>query len=210
MSLWEDDKNIEAEELDNFDTTFCFKIKEKLEKAPKFRRNSKEKLDSLIKIAEETQVLGEDPIKYWNRNKILAHLDIKNVDYNIKTAKGDHTPLDVEEFGKQIKELLDLKVIRKSSSRHRSTAFLVRNHAEIKRGKARMVINYKRLNDNTHIDSYDISSKDMLINCIQAANIFSKFDCKLGFWQILLDEESKPWTAFTCPEGHFEWNVMPF
>ena len=164
-SSWENNE-IEPEELDNFDTTFCFKIKEKLEKAPKFRRNSKEKLDSLIKIAEETQVLGEDPIKYWNRNKILAHLDIKNVDYNIKTAKGDYTPLDVEEFGKQIKELLDLKVIRKSSSRHRSTAFLVRNHAEIKRGKARMVINYKRLNDNTHIDSYDIPSKDMLINCI--------------------------------------------
>ena len=73
-----------------------------------------------------------------------------------------------------------------------------------------MVINYKRLNDNTHIDSYDIPSKDMLINCIQTVNIFSKFDCKSGFWKILLDEESKPWTTFICLEGHFEWNVMPF
>ena len=33
---------------------------------------------------------------------------------------------------------------------------MVRNHAEIKREKARMVINYKRLNDNTEDDKYNI------------------------------------------------------
>jgi hypothetical protein len=25
-----------------------------------------------------------------------------------------------------------------------------------------------------------------------------------------MEEESIPWTAFTCPQGHFEWLVMPF
>jgi len=32
-----------------------------------------------------------------------------------------------------------------------------------------MVYNYKRLNDNTHIDGYTIPSKDVLINRIQKA-----------------------------------------
>ena len=58
---------------------------------------------------------------------------------------------------------------------------MVRNHAEIKRGKARMVINYKRLNDNTEDDKYNIPDKDQLINRILTAKIFSKFDCKSGF-----------------------------
>ena len=51
---------------------------------------------------------------------------------------------------------------------------------------------------------------DMLINCIQRYKIFSKFDCKLGFWQIKMDSSSIEWTTFSCPEGHFEWLVMPF
>ena len=73
-----------------------------------------------------------------------------------------------------------------------------------------MVINYKRLNDNTRDDGYEIPNKDQLINGIQNCNIFSKFDCKSGFWQVKMHPESIEWTAFTCPEGHFEWLVMPF
>nr|KAJ0227912.1 hypothetical protein LSAT_V11C100050250 [Lactuca sativa] len=31
-----------------------------------------------------------------------------------------------------------------------------------------------------------------------------------GFWQVLLDEESQLLTAFTCPDGLFQWKVLPF
>lgn len=89
-----------------------------------------------------------------------------------------------------IDDLLKLGIIRKSASRHRSAAFIVRNHAEIVRGKSRMVINYKRLNDNTHTDSYNIPDKDQLINRIQESKIFSKFDCRSGFWQIKIHPDS--------------------
>jgi len=58
---------------------------------------------------------------------------------------------DIQEFDKQIKELLDKGLIRNNRSLHISTAFMVRNHVEQKRGKARMVINYKKLNDNMTI-----------------------------------------------------------
>ena len=86
--------------------------------------------------------------------------------------------LDKQEFEQQIKELLNLKVIRPSKSRHRSAAFVVRKHSELKRGKARIVYNYKRLNDNTYEDSYKLPNKDELINKIQESKYFSKFDCR--------------------------------
>ena len=41
---------------------------------------------------------------------------------------------------------------------------MVRKHSEIKRGKARMVINYKEVNKNTKFDGYHIPNKEILIN----------------------------------------------
>ena len=71
-------------------------------------------------------------MKYWEKNKVLASLDLKNKDYRITSAQIDHTPPDIEEFRTQIKELLDLGVIRPRNSPHRSAAFMVRNHRERK------------------------------------------------------------------------------
>ena len=48
-----------------------------------------------------------------------------------------------------INELWKLGVIRRPNSPHRSPAFIVRKHSEIVRGKSRMVIDYRKLNDNT-------------------------------------------------------------
>ena len=73
-----------------------------------------------------------------------------------------------------------------------------------------MVINYKRLNNNTYDDAYKIPNKDSLINYIQGCKYFSQLDCKTGFLQIRLEKDSKPWTTFSCPCGLYEWNVMPF
>ena len=47
-----------------------------------------------------------------------------------------------------------------------------------------MVIDYKRLNDNTKDDGYDIPTKEYLLGKIKDCTIFSKFDCKLGFWKV--------------------------
>ena len=106
--------------------------------------------------------------------------------------------------------MLQQGLIRKSESPDRSAAFIVRNHSEIKRGKARIVYNYKRLNDNTEDDGYNIPNKDSLLNLIQNKKIFSKFDLKSRYNQLQLEEKFKIWTTFTCPEGQYEWNVLSF
>jgi hypothetical protein len=71
------------------------------------------------------------------------------------------------------------------------------------------MINYKRLNDNRVDDAYNIPNKQEWINRIQGSKYFSKFDLKVGLWQVKMTEESIPRKAFTCPQGHFEWLVMP-
>ena len=103
--------------------------------------------------------------------------------------------IDTKEFKIQIEELLQNNLIRPNFSPHRSLVFLVRNHNEEKRGKARMVINYKRLNDNTY-DAYKIPNKDSLINFIQGCKYFSQLDYKSGFWKIRLEEDSNHGQCF--------------
>ena len=87
---------------------------------------------------------------------------------------------------------------------------MVRNRNEINREKTRMVVNYKQLNDNTIFDGYFLPNKETLIHKTRGKKIHSKFDCKSGFYQIKMAERSKPLTAFSTPQGHYEWNVLPF
>jgi len=92
-----------------------------------------------------------------------------------------NTHQDIQKFDKQIKELLDKGLIRNGKSPHTSPTFMVRNHAEEKRGKARIVINYKKFNDNIVFDSYYIPSKIVLFTRIQRAYWSSKMDCESGY-----------------------------
>lgn len=127
---------------------------------------SKKDIDKIVQRLENIQIIGEIPIKYWDKNGIVCKLNIINPNYIIKTSPIEATPKDIEEFKMHIEELLKLGAIRESKSPHRSAAFIVRNHAEIVRGKSRMIINYKRLNDNTIDDGYNIPNKQEWINRI--------------------------------------------
>ncbi|GJZ86426.1 hypothetical protein Tco_0658036 [Tanacetum coccineum] len=74
---------------------------------------------------------------------------IKLIDPNtvIRVKPMCYSPQDRIEFTKQINELLDMKLIIQSKSPHMSPAFLVENEAEKRRGKKRMVVNYKKINE---------------------------------------------------------------
>ena len=56
-----------------------------------------------------------------------------------------YTHQDIQEFDKQIIELLDKGFIRNCRNPRTSLAFMVKHHVEEKREKAGMVINYKNL-----------------------------------------------------------------
>ena len=87
---------------------------------------------------------------------------------------------------------------------------MVMNEAEKRRNKARMVTNYKKLNQFTETDNYFLPNKDVLINVVKTRKYFSKFDCKSEFWQIKMEEDSIKYTNFSTPQGFYEWIVIPF
>jgi len=61
-------------------------------------------------MAETIGIIGTDPIKFWERNKIVAHLYIANKDYKIRTSEPKFSLEDTKEFKIQINELLSQKL----------------------------------------------------------------------------------------------------
>ena len=111
---------------------------------------------------------------------------------------------------KEIQDLLDKKLIRKSKSPWSCSAFYVQKQAKLERGTPRLVINHKPLNNALKWIRYPIPNKKELLQRLVNSKVFSKFDMKSGFWQIQIAEKDRYKTTFVVPFGHYEWNIMPF
>lgn len=102
--------------------------------------------------------------------------------------------------------MLQLGVIEPSNSSWSSPMRLV-----VKPNKVRICIDAKKLNSVTEKDAYSLPNIEGIFVRLPKANIISKLDLKDAFWQIGLDEKSKPLTAFTVPERPlYQFVVMPF
>ena len=75
----------------------------------------------------------------------------------------------------------------------------------------RFCINLRKLNNQTIKDAYSLSHIDETLDSLQGSLQFSSLDLKLGYWQVRMDEESKPFTPFTMGLlGFYECKRMPF
>jgi transposase InsO family protein len=106
-------------------------------------------------------------------------------------------------------EWLKLGVVKRSNSLYNSPLFCVPK----KQGQGlRIVQDFRELNNHSHIDKYSMKEITECIGDIGRANstIFSTLDLTSGFWQMQLDEDSQPLTAFTIPgKGQYHWVTSP-
>ncbi|KAL0356036.1 UNVERIFIED_CONTAM: Enzymatic polyprotein [Sesamum radiatum] len=170
---------------------------------------SKLSLENVKKLIQRN--FSENPLAWWDRNKIEATLKVKE---ERKYEYVRYKPIQMNMEDKKdmqmiIKEHINLRLIEPGVSAYSSLGFLIRNYGEIKRGKPRLVINYQGINKILEFDGYYIPSREHLIDCIKGAKVFSKFDCKSDFYQIKMENESKKFTAFSTPHGQYIWNVLP-
>ena len=73
------------------------------------------------------------------------------------------SPLEREFCANEIKELLDKGLIEPSKSPWACRAFVVNKHFEIKRGKPRLVVNFKSLNKILELVRYPLPDKSSLL-----------------------------------------------
>ena len=112
-----------------------------------------------------------------------------------------------EEVRQHIKDMLQAGVIRESESPWSSNVVLVRK----KDGSLRFCIDWRLLNSKTRKDAYMLPRFDDIADSLVGSTMYSKLDLRSGYWNVEVEEEDKPKTAFSVGNlGFYEWNRLGF
>ncbi len=106
----------------------------------------------------------------------------------------------------KVDDLLKEGVIQESHSPGNSPLLLVPK----KDGSYRPVIDFRKTNDLTVLDHHPLPVLSELLQSIGKDNtVFTSLDLLSVSWQIPMDKGSREVTAFSAPDGHYEWFRLP-
>ena len=71
-------------------------------------------------------------------------------------------------------------------------------------------MDFRQLNKKILPDKFPLPRIDTILDQLGRAKYFSTLDLMSGFHQIKLDKNSKKYTAFSTPTGHYQFTRMPF
>ena len=116
-------------------------------------------------------------------------------------------PAMYQEVKNHLRHLKEGGIIRESSSPYASAVVLVRK----RNGALRMCVDFRQLNQRTVKDNYALPRIEEMIDHMAGSKYFSSLDLRSGYYQVEMEEEHKPRTAFTVgPWGFWEFERMPF
>ncbi|XP_076462064.1 uncharacterized protein LOC143294574 [Babylonia areolata] len=115
-----------------------------------------------------------------------------------------HSQYDV--IREEVQSMLKMGVIEPATSPYSAPIVLVKK----KDGKVRFCVDFRRLNRVLRFDAEPLPDFNQIFAKLSHAKYFSKLDLAKGYWQIPMKESDRPKTAFTTPQGQFQWLVMPF
>ncbi|GFX87861.1 retrovirus-related Pol polyprotein from transposon 17.6 [Trichonephila clavipes] len=110
------------------------------------------------------------------------------------------------EVERQVQELLDLNLIEPSEAEIAHPIVCVAK----KDSSIRMCVDFRALNAVTKVPVFPMKDMQELIFIAGSAHWLTSIDLLKGYWQIKMDEESKPLTAFTTHNAVYQWKMMPF
>lgn len=105
-----------------------------------------------------------------------------------------------------LEDLLKNDLIEESSSEYASPIILVKK----KEGSFRMCIDYRLLNAVTKRENFPTPNIEEQINSFAGCTIFNSIDLMSGYYQIIVNENSRHLTSFVTPDGQYQFKRMPF
>ena len=116
------------------------------------------------------------------------------------------SPEKRKDIDKQINKWFSQGVIRESDSPWGAPVIVVYHN-----GKARVCIDYRRVNAVTQADEYPLPRQTNILHALSGSQWLSTFDALLGFHQLEIVEEHRHITAFrTHKHGLLEFTRLPF
>lgn len=105
-----------------------------------------------------------------------------------------------------IRDLEEADMIEDSESPFSSPVLLV----EKKTGDVRMCIDYRGINKATVKQQFPLPLIDDQLDRMQGMKYFTTLDLSSGYYQVPVAKDSRHITAFSTPDGHYQFKRMPF
>lgn len=165
-------------------------------------------VDNLLEDYSDLFLLPGDPLPCTNK---VVHSIPTEDDRPINTKQYRYPPTHKKFIEEQIAKYLADGVIKTSDSPSNSPLWIVPKRPDSQgRPRYRMVIDFRDLNTKTVGDAYPLPNITDILDQLGNAAYFSIFDLAWGFHQIPMDPKDSWKTAFSTPNGHYEYIRMPF
>ena len=167
---------------------------------PHLTRKQKEELQKIVEQNKKcvTDLPGET-------NLVTCELKLTSP-YPVKVHQYTVPHSQIETVEKEVEQMLAMNVIEPANSPYNAPIVLVKK----KDDSVRFCIDYRKLNLITEFDAEPLPDIDSIFAKIGKAQYFTKMDLSKGFWQIQMTDKDKAKTAFSTPQGQFQWKRMPF
>lgn len=166
---------------------------------------------NLLDLDENVKVQIQSLLLFY-KNKTPDHITTGEMTITLK----DTTPVAYRprrlayqerlQLKKIVNELISANIIRESRSEYASPIVLVTK----KNGDVRMCVDLRDINKRVVKEKYPLPHIQDQINALCHAKYFTTLDMKSGFYQVQIEEKSRHIMAFITPDGHYEFNRMPF
>jgi hypothetical protein len=110
-----------------------------------------------------------------------------------------------QEIRKAIQDFLEQGIIRPSSSPYNSPSLMVPKRD----GGYRLVVDFRRLNKHVITDPHPLPRISQIMEALGSAVYFTALDLLHGFYNLEIREEDRCKTAFSTPDGHWEFIRLP-
>ena len=74
----------------------------------------------------------------------------------------------------------------------------------------RLCVDYRKINQHIVVDQHPLPTSEEIFARLSGAKYFSKLDLKSAYHQLIIKEDSRNLTAFTCHLGLFRYKRLPF
>ena len=118
------------------------------------------------------------------------------------------SPQQKDILDQKLEEMLEADIIEGSTSPWAAPCLLV---AKANNTGYRFVVDYRRINQITQLDAHPLPTPSESLESLGVTNPawFSTLDLQNGFFQLVIDEESRPYTAFRCHAGLYQFKRLP-